>query len=108
MKADEFVGLMKKEKEMQMEMYFGDLETSLTGIMIAKLVEQGVEIDSIKKLVSNILDETYYGILMGLEGESSIGGEQICYKLFDEDGNSLTGDGILEESAYENFMEDTR
>ena len=43
---------------------------------------------------------------IALDGEASLDGEQISYKLFDEEGNELTGSGDIEASAYEAFMEE--
>lgn len=33
-----------------------------------------------------------------LDGEASLGGIQMMYKLFDEDGNELTGSGNIEKT----------
>lgn len=44
-------------------------------------------------------------MLLGLDGECSLGDQQNSYKLYDEDGHCLNPCGELEESAYSYFME---
>ena len=39
-----------------------------------------------------------------LDGEASLGGIQMMYKLFDEDGNELTGSGNIESEAFKQFI----
>ena len=39
-----------------------------------------------------------------LDGEASLGGIQMMYKLFDEDGNELTGSGNIESEAFNQFI----
>ena len=43
-------------------------------------------------------------MMLALDGEASLGGVQMMYKLFDEDGNELTGSGDIESEAFEQFM----
>lgn len=45
-------------------------------------------------------------ILLGLDGEASIGGIQQSYKIVDESGCEISNCGEIEEYAYEYFHED--
>ena len=51
------------------------------------------------------IDEKYYTLLLGLDGEAALGNVQNAYKLYDEDGNLLNECGEIEEAAYRYFME---
>ena len=46
-----------------------------------------------------------YPVLLGLDGESSIGNIQQTYKIYDEEGSLISDCGELEASAYEYFHE---
>ena len=48
----------------------------------------------------------YYTLLLGLDGEASLGNTQITYKLYDENGNLLNECGELEAAAYRYFVEE--
>lgn len=74
------------------------------GQMIQELINMGVPKESLFQLVDNILNENYYSLMLALDGETSLGGIQMMYKLFDEDGNELTGSGDIESEAFEQFM----
>ncbi len=104
MTAAEFVKAVKEEKEETMSIYFSDNIETKVGQMIKMLIDSGVSKESLFQLVDNILNETYYSLLLALDGEASIGGIQMMYKLIDEEGNELTGSGDIESEAFEQFM----
>lgn len=47
------------------------------------------------------MNEVFYTILLGLDGETSLGDVQMQYKVYDENGNEIDG---IESYAYESFM----
>lgn len=47
------------------------------------------------------MNDTFYTLLLGLDGETSLGDVQMQYKLFDENDNLIEG---IEENAYDIFM----
>ena len=47
----------------------------------------------------------FYSVLLGLDGESSIGNTQQTYKIYDEEGNLISDCGELEASAMNTFTE---
>ena len=54
--------------------------------------------------MDRLLNDVFYSILLGLDGECSIGNTQQTYKIYDEDGNLISDCGELELSAYEYFQ----
>ncbi len=104
MTAKEFVQAAKEEKQNTMSIYFSAGSETKAGQMIQELINMGVPKESLFQLVDNILNENYYSLMLALDGETSLGGIQMMYKLFDEDGNELTGSGDIESEAFEQFM----
>lgn len=51
------------------------------------------------------MTDTFYTILLGLDGSASIGNSQESFKIFDEDDNLISEGGDLEGFAYEYFHE---
>lgn len=98
MTAKEFVQAAKEEKQNTMSIYFSAGSKTKVGQMIQELINMGVPKESLFQLVDNILNE------LAMDGETSLGGIQMMYKLFDEDGNELTGSGDIESEAFEQFM----
>ncbi|PRD46153.1 EF-Tu C-terminal domain-related protein [Sphingobacterium haloxyli] len=67
---------------------------------ISNLDDKGKE--RLRQILGGSLRDTLYTILLGLDGDASIGDNQTCYKLFDENDNELTG-GEIDVAAYEYF-----
>ena len=61
--------------------------------------------EQLKDVVNTLLTDVFYSILLGLDGESSIGKTQQTYKIYDEEGSLISDCGELEASAYEYFHE---
>lgn len=61
--------------------------------------------EQLKDVVNTLLTDVFYSILLGLDGEHSIGDIQHTYKIHDEEGNLISDCGELEASAYEYFHE---
>ena len=74
-------------------------------IMNEESFEKGIEKDELYELLNLVLNENYYTLLLGLDGEAALGNVQNAYKLYDEDGNLLNECGEIEEAAYRYFME---
>ena len=104
MTGSDFVKLCMEEKRMILEEYFNDKSKSEAGEIIKSLVRVGVSKEDLFKLVDTVLKESYYTLLLGLDGACSLGNKQVTYKLYDEEGNLLNECGEIEESAYSYFM----
>ena len=60
--------------------------------------------ERLKEVIDTLLTDVFYSVLLGLDGENSIGNTQQTYKIYDEDGNLISDCGELELSAYEYFQ----
>lgn len=56
------------------------------------------------ELIETLLTDTFYTILLGLDGATSLGDKQQSYSIKDENGNILE-EGEIESLAYEYFYE---
>ena len=61
--------------------------------------------EKLKEVIDTLLTDVFYTVLLGLDGESSIGDTQQTYKIYDEEGSLISDCGELEASAYEYFHE---
>lgn len=101
MTAEEFVKNCYKEKENMQKIYFDKNEETYVGEQIKNIVSKGIPDEEVKKLIDSVMNETFYTMLLGLDGETSLGDVQMQYKLFDENDNLIEG---IESSAYDIFM----
>jgi hypothetical protein len=60
-----------------------------------------------RTLVDDILTDSIYTFLLGLDGAANIGGIQQVYQIRDEQGNLIAEPGDLETEAWEQFHGDT-
>ena len=101
MTAKEFVKAVKEEKQNAMSVYFSNISETKVGQMVQKLINMGVPNEFLFQFVDTILNENCYHLMLALDGEASLGNIQMTYRLFDEDGNELTGSGDIEREAFE-------
>lgn len=106
MTAKKFVELCFAEKESTLKEYFDENTPTEVGERLRSLISDGTDKDALYEAVSLILNETYYSILLALDGDASLGGIQMSYKIFDEDQNLLNECGEIESAAFEYFMEE--
>ena len=62
-----------------------------------------IQTDQLKEVMDRLLNDVFYSILLGLDGECPIGNTQQTYKIYDEEGNLISDCGELEASAYQYF-----
>ena len=103
MNTEEFVKAFYREKQDFLTLYLSENPESEVGQLIKKLNLTGQQTEIMKRIIDGILTDTFYTILLGLDGCASIGGIQEMYELKDENGNQLSGE--IESSAYEYFHE---
>lgn len=106
MTGEQFVKLCLEEAKTTLKEYFDPNTQSGVGQKIQKLVKNGVCREELKELLNLVLSENYYTLLLALDGEASLGGEQMSYRLYDENGNCLNSCGEIEEAAFKYFMEE--
>jgi hypothetical protein len=105
MTEKEFVELLFNEKNEMLKMYFNSPQVTAVGLEIDKLGLTKEQTNSMKSIVNSIITDVMYTILLGLDGEASIGNVQQAYELIDESGYELTGSGVISDFAYEYFHE---
>ena len=101
----EFVRLWRAEKDGLLAAYLDDGTATAVGTKIAGLGLTHEQSVILREVIDGVLSDAFYTLLLGLDGCASIGGEQVAYRLEDEDGNPLTGSGEIEEEAYSAFQE---
>ncbi|NWK57724.1 hypothetical protein HW115_19050 [Verrucomicrobiaceae bacterium N1E253] len=104
MTAEEFVANFKAEKDISLSLYLSDEPTEVSERFKALESAQDKR-KAIEGIIDTILTDTYYSILLGLDGAASIGDEQQGYTIHDEEGSVITDaqDGELEGLAWEAF-----
>ena len=101
MNAEAFVNNCYKEKQEMLKIYFDEEKETQVGNQIKSIVSKGISNDEVKGLVDSVMNEVFYTILLGLDGETSLGDVQMQYKVYDENDNLLDG---IESYSYESFM----
>ena len=74
-----------------------------------KIKEMGlteIQTDQLKEMIDVLLNDVFYGVLLGLDGECPIGNIQQVYSIYDEEGCLISDWGELEVSAYDYFHGD--
>lgn len=72
---------------------------------IEELSLDEIKTEKLRQIVSNLLTDAFYTILLGLDGSASIGNSQEAFKIYDEENNLISEGGDLEGHAYEYFNE---
>lgn len=106
MTGEEFVKLCYEEKESTLREYFDKSSKSEVAEKIRKLILSGVSESDLNELIDLVMTESYYTLLLGLDGETSLGGKQITYQLYDENNELLNECGEIEENAFSYFIEE--
>ncbi len=101
MTGEEFVQNCYIEKERMQKIYFDKTKETLVGEQIKGLVAKGISEEEIRSLIDSVMNEVFYTVLLGLDGETSLGNVQMTYKLFDEEDNQLED---IESYAFDSFM----
>ena len=80
-------------------------QPSAINVKIKEMALTAHQTEKLKEVIDILLDDVFYTILLGLDGESPIGNTQQVYKIYDQDHNLISDCGELEASAYEYFHE---
>ena len=106
MTGKDFAKLCYEEKKSILNSYFANEAQSAVSLIINRLIASGASKEELYKLVDTVMTDSFYTLLLGLDGACSLGNEQVTYKLYDEDGNFLNPCGEIEENAYNYFIEE--
>ena len=107
MTTEEFVKNFYQEKQNILNSCF-DNQSEYRTLVSTKIEELNLDkfqTEKLKEVISSLLTDTFYTILLGLDGSASIGNSQESFKIFDEDDNLISEGGDLEGFAYEYFHE---
>ncbi|WPO77076.1 hypothetical protein [Flavobacterium sp. KACC 22761] len=102
MTSEEFVKGFYLERKLTINSAFSGNNETYVSSLINQLNLDAENNEKLKHLISVLLTDTFYTILLGLDGEASIGHEQHAYKLLDEENNEIAG-GEIEGYAYDYF-----
>ena len=105
MTTEEFVQGFYREKQSQLQFYLDRLAQTDGIVAIQHLKLLDCQIITVQNLLENILTNTFYSTLIGLEGSASIGSHQNRYEVRDSAGNSLN-DGDLGGYAWQYSQND--
>ena len=86
-----------------LKMYFDKEKETQVGNQIKNIISKGISSDELKKMINSVMNEVFYTMLLGLDGETSLGDVQMQYKVYDENDNLLDG---IESYAYDAFMDE--
>jgi hypothetical protein len=103
MDAKEFVGNWKKEKGFALDLYTSGQEETAVSTLITEMRLNDSQTDKMKLIIDALLTDTYYSLLVGLDGSGGIGEVQHTYKIYDEDNNLISDCGEIESEAWEVF-----
>lgn len=105
MTTEEFVKNFHQEKENILNSCF-DRESeyrTLVSVKIERLNLDFEQNEKFKEVISDLLTDIFYTILLGLDGSASIGNSQQSFKIYDEENNLISEEGDLDVFAYEYF-----
>lgn len=107
MTAEDFVKKFYQEKQNILNSSF-DHQSKYRTLVSSKIEElylDDIETEKLKKIISYLLDDTIYSLLLGLDGSASIGNSQEIFKIYSENNNLISECGDLAGHAYEYFHE---
>lgn len=107
MTTEEFVKNFYQEKQNILNSSF-DTQSEYRTLVSTKIKELNLDklqTEKLKEIVSHLLTDSFYIILLGLDGSASIGDNQESFKIYDEENNLISEGGDLEGLAYEYFHE---
>lgn len=106
MNVKEFVRYWKTEKENALKRYTSNEEETEVSILIKRMKLSAEQNEIMSSVLDVVLTDTYYSLLLGLDGSGSIGGIQQAFKISDESGTVVSGRGDIEAEAWEQFHGD--
>ena len=99
----QFALLWRAEKEHLLSAFLDANSQSSVAAVASGLGFSPEQARGVQEMLGLALTDTMYTPLLGLDGAASIGGRQESYRLFSESGDQLSGEGSLEEAAWEVF-----
>ena len=79
---------------------------SAVNTKIKKMALSSTQKEQLEEVIDLLLNDVFYSVLLGLDGECPIGNIQQVYSIYDEEGCLISDWGELEVSAYVYFHGD--
>lgn len=99
-----FVANWAQQKDELLDEFFGADSETYVHKLISELNLDASQLTQLRRVIGAALTDTMYGLLLGLDGEASIGSDQRTYRIFDEDNERfIASPGEIEAAAYEHF-----
>jgi len=96
----EFVTHWRTEKDGLVDLFMGTGSETLVSQKISSMGLNEQQTVALRDVLNLALADTFYTLLLGLDGAASIGGVQHRYRVLDENGVLICGDGRVEAEAY--------
>ena len=105
MTTEQFVKSFYQEKQNIFNSCF-DHDSEYRTLVSSKIEQLNLNIEQtekFKEIISDLLTDTFYTVLLGLDSSASIGNSQESFKIYDEGNDLISEKGDLEGLAYEYF-----
>ncbi|THD02724.1 hypothetical protein B1810_12410 [Panacagrimonas perspica] len=103
MEAREFVSRWRKHKDRLLTSFTDPDSTLRVAERIRALNLTDEQRDELCVVIDGVLVDTFYSLLLGLDGSGQIGGTQEMYEIRGEDGELISSCGQIEAVAGEFF-----
>jgi len=103
----EFVTHWRKEKDDLLALFMGTRSETLVSQKISSMGLTAQQTMVLLDVLDLALTDTFYTLLLGLDGAASIGGVQHGYRVLDENGDLICGDGCVVSEAYAQLQVDS-
>jgi formamidopyrimidine-DNA glycosylase len=104
MTARQFVAAWKRERRNLLKEFGSPTGTTQVATKIRELNLSEAQRKQVVAILDAALTDTFYTLLLGLDGSASIGGIQQTYKIYGEDGKLISDCGDIEAEAAEAFQ----
>ncbi|AXQ27974.1 hypothetical protein D0B54_04470 [Solimonas sp. K1W22B-7] len=104
MNAREFVSRWRKEKDNLLASFVEPTSTLRVADRIRAMNLTDEQREKLEGVIDSVLVDTFYTLLLGLDGCTQIGGVQETYEIRGEDGEVISECGDIEGVAGEFFL----
>lgn len=103
MNANDFVAAWCQERDKLLSIFTDATSQSETARLFSELQLNPEQQAKLVLALKSALTDSFYTLLIGLDGGANIGAIQEQFSLFTSDGNLIAKPGELEVAAYESF-----
>lgn len=103
MNVNDFVVAWCQERDKLLSIFTDASSQSETARLFGELQLNPEQQDKLVLALKSALTDTFYTLLIGLDGAANIGGIQEQFHLSTSDGNLIAKPGELEVAAYKSF-----